>query len=175
VAVRRDGGQIGTQAPRTLGAVTSWQIEVGDPLAPDVRALVERHLDFARSTTPRPFSHAAEPDDLSDAAVTVYCAREDGRLVGIGALRALSATHGELKSMHTVADARGRGVGQAIVTRLLDEARRRGYGRVSLETGTGEEFAPARALYAAAGFEACGPFGDYDASPFNHFMTVEVS
>jgi putative acetyltransferase len=155
--------------------VTPLRLEVGDPEAPDVRAVVGRHLGFARSTTPRPYSHAVEPDDLADPAVTLFCAREDGRLVGIGALRELSATHGEVKSMHTVADARGRGVGRAVVARLLDEARQRGYQRISLETGTGDEFAPARALYEAAGFEPCGPFGDYDASPFNHFMTLALS
>jgi putative acetyltransferase len=62
-----------------------------------------------------------------------------------------------------------------MVAHLLAVARQRGYRRVSLETGTGDAFAPARALYAAAGFEPCSPFGDYDASPFNHFMTVELS
>jgi putative acetyltransferase len=154
--------------------VTSLHLEVGDPGAPDVRALVARHLDFARATTPLPYSHAVEPDDLSDPGVTVICAREDGRLVGVGVLRELSTTHGELKSMHTVAEARRRGVGRAIVVRLIDEARRRGYRRLSLETGTGDEFAAARALYGATGFESSGPFGDYDASPFNHFMTMDL-
>jgi putative acetyltransferase len=155
--------------------VVPLEIYVGDPVAPDVGALVERHLAFARSHTPRPHSHAAEAEDLSDPAVTLFCAQEDGRLVGIGALRQLDRSHGELKSMHTVEEARGHGVGRALVAHLLEVARRRGYRRVSLETGTGDAFAAARALYAGAGFEVCGPFGDYDASPHNQFMTLELS
>ncbi|HEY6427869.1 MAG TPA: GNAT family N-acetyltransferase [Acidimicrobiales bacterium] len=155
--------------------MTSLEVHAGDPGAPDVRAVVERHLAFARSQTPGPYSHAVEPDDLSDPAVTVFCARAHGRLVGIAALRELDPSHGEVKSMHTVEDARGRGVGGAMVAHLLAVARQRGYRRVSLETGTGDAFAPARALYAAVGFEPCSPFGDYDASPFNHFMTMELS
>jgi putative acetyltransferase len=155
--------------------VTSLELHAGDPGAPDVRAVVARHLAFARSHTPRAYSYAVEPDDLSDPAVSVFCARADGRLVGIGALREVDPSHGELKSMHTVEDARGRGVGRAMVAHLLNQARQRGYRRVSLETGTGDEFAPARALYEAAGFEPCGPFGDYNAGPFNVFMSVELS
>ena len=86
----------------------------------------------------------------------------------------LDATHGELKSMHTRAGARGRGVARAVVHHLLGIARERGYRRVSLETGTPDEFAPARALYTNAGFRPCGPFGGYQVSPYNTFMTIEL-
>jgi putative acetyltransferase len=89
--------------------VTSLEVHAGDPGAPDVRAVVELHLAFARSHTPRQYSHAVEPDDLSDPTVAVFCARADGWLVGIGALRELDLSHGEVKSMHTIEDAVGAG------------------------------------------------------------------
>lgn len=89
----------------------------------------------------------------------------------MGALRLLDPHHAELKSMQTAAAARGRGVGRALVEHILSWAAARGIRRVSLECGAGEAFAPARALYAAAGFEPCGPFGDYEATEHNVFMT----
>lgn len=92
-------------------------------------------------------------------------------LLGIGALHRLSHDEAEIKSMHTVAAARGHGVARAVLTRLLEHAQNLGITRVSLETGSAAEFGPARELYASAGFEVCGPFADYVASPHNTFMT----
>ena len=89
----------------------------------------------------------------------------------MAALKELDPRHGELKSMHTAATARRRGVGRAIVDHLLAVAAARGARRVSLETGTMEAFAPARSLYAGVGFVPCGPFGDYPESSTSAFMT----
>jgi len=113
-------------------------------------------------------------DGLIDPAVTFYSLRADGELLGIGAIKQLDLEHGEIKSMHTAQAARGRGVGRAVLGHLLDVARSRGYRRVSLETGTMAEFAPARALYASAGFIACGPFAGYQPSEDNCFMTLPL-
>lgn len=101
----------------------------------------------------------------------MFTLRVDDELLGIGALRQLDPHHAELKSMHTAAAARGRGVGRALVDHIVSEAAARGVRRVSLECGAGEAFAPARALYATAGFEPCGPFGDYASTENNVFMT----
>ncbi len=101
-------------------------------------------------------------------------ARLHGELVGVGAIKQLAVDHGELKSMHTRSSGRGQGVGRAMVTALVDIARTRGYRRVSLETGTQDEFAPARALYASMGFETCPPFGDYTANPHSVCMTLAL-
>jgi putative acetyltransferase len=149
-------------------------LEVADPEAADVRAVVQRQSDFGRSNTPPEYAHALGAEALADPALTLFCARENGRVVGIGGLRELDAAHGEIKSMHTVDEARGHGVGRAMVEHLLATARQRGYRRVSLETGTSDGFAPARALYASVGFEACAPFGAYPASPHNLFMTMRL-
>ena len=145
-----------------------------DPRTDDVRALLERHLAFALETTPPEHAFALDVDGLIDPAVTFYSLRADGELLGIGAIKQLDLEHGEIKSMHTAQAARGRGVGRAVLGHLLDVARSRGYRRVSLETGTMAEFAPARALYASAGFIACGPFAGYQPSEDNCFMTLPL-
>ena len=92
--------------------------------------------------------------------------------LAVGALKELDADHAEVKSMHTVEAARGQGIGRAMVDHLIAVARERGFRRVSLETGTGPVFAPARALYAGAGFEPCEPFGDYRRTDNNFYMTM---
>jgi putative acetyltransferase len=147
-------------------------IEFDDPRRPDVRALLERHLAFALSTTPPEHSFALDVDALLDPAITFCSYRADGQLLGVGALKRLDAEHAEIKSMHTAQAARGRGVGRAMLGHLLGLARGHGYRRVSLETGTMIEFAPARTLYQSAGFVACGPFADYQPSEDNCFMTL---
>jgi putative acetyltransferase len=147
-------------------------IEVDDPRRPDIVALLERHLAFAHEHTPAEDVHALDLTGLLDAAVTFFSARDDGELLAIGALKELDTAHGELKSMHTAAALRRSGLGRAMVVHLVGVARQRGYQRVSLETGTMDAFGPARALYAASGFVACGPFGDYSPSPSSAFMTL---
>jgi len=146
-------------------------IEVDDPGRDDVRALLEQHLAFARKVTPPEDVHALDPGGLLDPAITLFSLRADGELLGVGAIKQLDPHHAELKSMHTALAARRRGVGRAIVDHLLSVAAARGARRVSLETGAMEAFAPARSLYAGAGFVPCGPFGDYEASANTAFMT----
>jgi putative acetyltransferase len=114
-------------------------------------------------------------DGLADPAVTFFSARRDGVLVGVGALRHIDDAHGEIKSMHTAEAERGTGVGRAILDHLLAEATRRGYRRVSLETGRGEAFVPAHALYRSAGFVSCEPFGPYTANPYSTCMTLSLA
>ncbi len=146
-----------------------------DPRAGDVRALLERHLAFADATTPPEDIHALDIDALVDPAVSFFSYRVSGELLGVGALKRLDATHAEIKSMHTAEAARGRGVGRAMVEHLLGVARAGGFHRVSLETGAGPAFAPARRLYAGAGFAPCGPFGPYLSSPNSAYMTRSLT
>ena len=149
-------------------------VAIDDPRADDVRALLDRHLAFCREVTPAGHVRALEPDGLLEPDVTLFGARQAGVLLGVAALRRLDGEHAELKSMHTLAAARGRGIGGALVDHILGVAAKRGYRRVSLETGTMEAFAPARSLYAKAGFLACTPFGDYTANPHSVCMTIAV-
>jgi putative acetyltransferase len=151
------------------------EISIDDPTADDVRELLAHHLAFTNSQSPPEDVHTLDVDGLRDPAVTVFGFRSNGELLGVGALKQLDERHAEVKSMHTARAARGRGVGRAIVEHLIRVARDRGIERLSLETGSMAGFAPARALYAGAGFVPCGPFGNYRPSPHSTFMTLTLN
>ncbi|MFT3863722.1 MAG: GNAT family N-acetyltransferase [Solirubrobacterales bacterium] len=151
-----------------------FQISPADPGEAGVRALIERQLEFGRAASPPEDAHALEVDELDDPAIALFAAREGEDVLAIGALKRLDPEHGELKAMHTVAAARGRGLGRAMLGRLLAEARARGLRRVSLETGAMAEFAPARSLYLGAGFEPCPPFADYVESPNSVYLSLSI-
>lgn len=141
------------------------------PDTPEVRALLLRHLELMRAGSPEESCHVMEPDTLLARGVTLFAARDGDTVLGVGALAQLDAQHGELKSMHTAQEARKRGVARVILGTLLDAARAQGLHRVSLETGSADVFAPARALYVAHGFSLCPPFGSYVTDPHSVFMT----
>ena len=149
-------------------------ISTDDPRADDVRELLERHLAFAKATTAPENVFALDLDGLLDPSVTFFSFRVDGDVLGIGALRHLDDENAEIKSMHTSEAARGQGIGRAILDHLIDVAREAGYRRVSIETGAGPAFAPARRLYASASFTPCGHFGDYGPNPESEFMTLSL-
>jgi putative acetyltransferase len=145
-----------------------------DPRSEDVRALLATHLAFSRRVTPPGHVHALGTDGLLEPAVTFFSARRDGVLLGVGAIKRLGPDHAELKSMHTSEAARRQGVASAMVAHLLAFAAASNYGRVSLETGTMDAFAPARSLYAKFGFVACEPFANYTANPYSTCMTISL-
>lgn len=136
-----------------------------------VSELLRRHHALMRSQSPEESCHVMTERELIASGCLVLACRRGGAVVGVGAIKALDADHAELKSMHTAERARGTGVGRGLLMALLDRARHAGHGQISLETGTAEAFAPARALYAAHGFETCPPFGDYREDPLSVFMT----
>lgn len=144
--------------------MADFVIALDDPRRDDVRALLEQHLAFANEHSPPEDVHALDLDGLLEPDVTFFSFRADGELLGIGAIKQLDPDHAEVKSMHTAKAARGQGVGRALVDHLLAFASARGIRRVSLETGSMEAFAPARSLYAGAGFTPSAPFGDYEPS-----------
>jgi putative acetyltransferase len=152
----------------------SFHISVDDPRAHDVQALLANHLAFSRGVTPAEYSFALDVGQLVDQNVTLFSARDAGRLVGVAALKRLDDATAELKSMHTLEAERRRGVGHALVEHILAFARAHGYGRVSLETGSTDDFVAARSLYAGLGFRPCEPFGEYRESPYNTFMTLTL-
>lgn len=152
-----------------------YTIDVDDPRAADVQALLRRHLAFADEHSPPEDVHALDLTGLLDPAISFYSCRRDGQVLGIGALKTLDQGHGELKSMHVAAEARGQGVGRAMLEHLLGLARQRGLTRVSLETGSMAAFLPARTMYASVGFTECGPFADYLPSRNSAFMTLRLT
>jgi putative acetyltransferase len=145
-----------------------------DLTSADVVALLERHLGDARLHSPPESVHALDVAGLRAPGITFWSARDGGLLLGCGALRELDARHGEIKSMHVAIEQRGRGVGAAILRHILDVARGRGYGRVSLETGSMAAFLPARRLYTSFGFQPCPPFGAYREDPLSICMTLAL-
>lgn len=140
----------------------------------DVLALLQEHLAEMRATSPAESVHALPVDALRAAGVTFWTARDGDALVGCGAVKHLGDRHAEIKSMRTAVAARGRGVGQVVLRHLLDEVRRSGFVRVSLETGTQDHFAPARRLYERHGFVPVGPFSDYALDPHSVFYSLRV-
>lgn len=144
-----------------------------DPCATDVQDLLRSHLAFANQHSPPQDVHALDVDGLLDSAITFFSARDDaGQLLAVGALKTLTASHAEIKSMHTSDSARSRGIGRAMLAHLLRIATGRGCRQVSLETGTMDAFAAARHLYTSAGFVACEPFASYIPSSNSVCMTL---
>lgn len=137
----------------------------------EIRALIDLHLEGMRACSPICSVHAMPVERLREEDVTFWSAWDGDRLAGCGALKALGPDHGELKSMRTAPDFLRRGVGERMLLHLIEEARRRSYTRLSLETGTSPPFAPAESLYRKHGFAPCGPFGDYRDDRFSLFMT----
>ncbi len=146
-------------------------IEHDDLSRRPVRDLIAEHLADMHATSPAESVHALDHTGLRDPAVTFWTVWDGESLLGCGALKELSPYDGEIKAMRTRHEARGRGVAAQLLEFLVGEARRRGYHRVSLETGSQEFFAPARRLYARFGFAECAPFGDYILDPSSVFMT----
>jgi putative acetyltransferase len=170
-----DGG-LGPGSAASGGGVANGSVVVDDPRKPDVMALLERHLTFSTTETPPEHSFALDVTGLIHPAITFFSYRAaDGQLLGVGALKRLDGESGELKSMHTAAEARGRGVGRAVLTHIIGVARERGLRRIYLETGTTPGFAAARALYASEGFVPCGTFGGYPITGDNTFMTLALA
>ena len=153
---------------------SDYLIREDDLSGAEVAALLRLHLDEMHQWSPPESVHAMPIERLRAPDVTFYSLWQGGRLAACGALKQIDPCHGELKSMRAHPDFRGRGAGRAVLDHLLGEARRRGYKRVSLETGRPEPFWPARALYAANGFADCPPFADYVADDFSFCMTREL-
>ena len=151
------------------------RIQPDDPSRPDVLALLDEHLRNMRELSPPESVHALDVSGLQRADVSFWSIREGDTLLGCGALKQLDPQHGELKSMRTPQALRRRGAGRAMLAHLIDEARRRGYTRLSLETGSMEAFRPAWQLYESVGFRYCGPFGEYRPDPNSVFMTLELA
>ncbi|MBX9701037.1 MAG: GNAT family N-acetyltransferase [Acetobacteraceae bacterium] len=142
---------------------------------PRVIALLRHHLERARAETAPGSAHALDPGGLRQPGIIAWTIWDGDALLGIGALKQIDATHGEVKSMHTAEAARRRGVAAAMLRHIIGEARATGMTRLSLETGSWPYFAPARALYAAHGFVECGPFEGYGPDPNSVFMTLDLA
>lgn len=150
-------------------------IRLGGLDTPQVARLLTEHLEDMHRFSPAESVHALDLDRLRAPDLTFWSAWEGEQVLGCAALRELSPSHGELKSMRTASPHRRRGVGIALLDHVVATARAREYSRLSLETGPTADFAAARSLYAAYGFRPGGPFGPYTVDEFSVFMTLELS
>lgn len=150
------------------------QIRAGELDHPEVIVLLREHLQGMAQLSPPESIHALDLDGLRRPEISFWSAWQDGQLLGCGALKQLDAEHGEIKSMRTVSRHLRKGVAAALLDHLIDEAGRRAYRRLSLETGSMDGFEPARRLYARFGFEPCEPFADYVDDPNSVFMSKHL-
>ena len=139
-----------------------------------VQALLAHHYTSARAQTAAGSAHALDLSGLRSPDIQFWSAWDDDRVIGIGALKRLSDSHGEIKSMHTAESHRRQGVGGAMLRHIIAVAGRVGLARLSLETGSQPYFAPARELYRRHGFLECPPFGSYVLDPNSVFMTLAL-
>lgn len=150
------------------------QIRTDDLTHPLVVQLLQEHLQSMHLHSPAESVHALDLTGLRHSSITFWAVWDGDALLGCGALKELDPAHGEIKSMRTAAAHQRKGVARAMLQHILAEAERRGYARLSLETGSAAAFLPAQRLYESFGFTFCGPFADYVLDPYSVFMTKEL-
>ncbi|MFN3280962.1 MAG: GNAT family N-acetyltransferase [Tabrizicola sp.] len=153
----------------------AFSIAEEHPLTPDLALLFQRHTADMHADTPPESIHMMDKGALAAPGIRFFVLREEGVPLAMGAYKRIDATHAEIKSMHVLAEARGRGLSKAMLDHLVAEARKDGFRRLSLETGVQPTFAAARALYERAGFAKCGPFEGYWDDPNSLFMTKALA
>ena len=150
-------------------------IEIDDLTRPQVHALLNEHLANMYELSPPEQVFALDVSKLRAPGITFLTVWEDDALLGCGALKELSATRGEVKSMRTPKALRRGGAGRAVLAHIIGIARERGYQTLSLETGSHPAFLPAQKLYQTFGFAYCGPFADYREDPSSVFMSLALN
>ena len=151
------------------------QIEIDDVSRPEVLALLEEHLRNMYELSPPDQVFAFDASRLRAPGIMFWTAWQDGTLLGCAALKELSPTQGEVKSMRTPASLRRRGAGRALLNHILQVSRERRYQELFLETGRHPAFAPAQTLYRNVGFRECGPFGSYKENGNSVFMSLQLA
>lgn len=149
-------------------------IRPDDLSGPEMAELIAIHAQTMLAASPPESCHFLPIDGLRQPSVSVWSMWDEGALIGCGALKELGNGAGEIKSMHTRAHLRGRGLGRLMLDHILRVAKGRGYTDLWLETGSMEAFLPARRLYESYGFGYSGPFGDYAEDPHSVFMHLHL-
>lgn len=150
------------------------EIRIDDLSGPEIAGLLTEHLRCMAEVSPPESRHALDLGELRQPDITFWSVWQGKELVGCGALKELASNHGEIKSMRTAQGHFRKGVASAVLQRIILEAKRRGYRRLSLETGSMEYFDPARSLYRKFGFRIGPPFASYVEDPNSVFMTTEL-
>lgn len=145
-----------------------------DPTGPDLDLLFQRHQAAMHADTPPESIHMMPREALAVPGIAFFVLRDGDRPLAMGAVKDLGDGHAELKSMHVLSEARGRGLSRLLLAHMVDHARAQGARRLSLETGAQPSFAAARTLYASEGFAECPPFGAYRPDPNSTYMTMSL-
>ena len=128
---------------------------------PNVNILLKKHFIELRAASPEGSAHVLDIPGLQKPSIKFWSLWEDDQLVGCGALKFLDKDHGEFKSIRIEANFRGKGNGIKVINHLIDEAKKLKIKKLSIETGAGKFFAPARKLFDNCGFKPCEPFAHY--------------
>ena len=145
------------------------------PLSADLALLMQRHTEDMHADTPPESIHMMDASELAIPEVDFFVLRDAGKPLAMGAFKRIDAAHAEIKSMHVLTEARGRGLSHTMLDHLLAEAKAAGLKRLSLETGVQPTFVAARALYYKAGFEDCPPFEGYSLDANSLYMTRSLA
>jgi putative acetyltransferase len=150
------------------------EIKIDDLSSSEIAEFLEEHIKEMKSVSPPESKHALALEGLRKPEIMFWSVWDDSRLIGCGAMKELDENHAEIKSMRTAISHRGKGIASMLLQHILNEAKRRGYRRISLETGSMPFFEPARNLYAKYSFENCAPFSTYRKDPNCVFMTRKL-
>lgn len=150
------------------------EIIVDDLSSKEISEFLDQHIKDMKSVSSPESKHALDLDGLKSADITFWTVYDEGQIVGCGAIKELSQTQGEIKSMRTLTSKRGKGIASTLLRHVIQTAKLRGYEKLSLETGSMEFFEPARQLYLKHGFEFCQPFGTYIEDPNSVFMELKL-
>jgi len=150
------------------------EIKIDDLSGSEIAEFLEEHIREMKSVSPPESKHALDLAGLRKPDITFWTVWDGSRLIGCGAIKELDANHAEIKSMRTTASYRGKGIASMLLQHILNEAKLRGYRRISLETGSMPFFEPARNLYAKYGFKNCAPFSTYKEDPNSVFLAKDL-
>ena len=140
----------------------------------EVNDLLKMHFVELRSVSPAGSTHVLNIDGLKDPSIKFWSLWEDNKLIGCGALKFLEKEHGEFKSIRVADEFRKRGIGERIINHLIEEAKKLKISKLSIETGAGEFFLPARKLFSKFGFKTCPPFAHYKDDPNSCYYTLNL-
>tara|TARA_B100001093_G_C26813841_1_gene1008785 strand:+ start:1603 stop:2070 length:468 start_codon:yes stop_codon:yes gene_type:complete len=142
---------------------------------PEVNHLLQKHFIELRAASPKGSAHVLDIPGLKTPSIKFWSLWENNKLMGCGALKFLEKNHGEFKSIRVHDNFRGKGYGIKVINHLIEEAKKFDIKRLSIETGAGEFFAPARKLFDNSGFKPCSPFAHYKEDVNSLYFTKHLN
>ena len=140
----------------------------------EVNSLLKKHFIELRSVSPAGSTHVLDIEGLKDQSIKFWSLWENNKLVGCGALKFLEKNHGEFKSIRVADEFKKKGIGERIINHLIGEAKKLKISKLSIETGAGDFFLPARNLFSKFGFKSCPPFAHYKEDPNSCYYSLDL-